>query len=118
VDDQDHFAEAISLKEKQQYAQAQQALEQLALRQPKSAALRAVLGDVYWKQGMLDKAIEAFRVATVLSPRSETASLGLFHCLWQSGQQAAAIAEAKRLLRLRDCEDYRNILSELGLTED
>jgi tetratricopeptide (TPR) repeat protein len=111
--DQQQFEEALSLKSQQRYAEAQTFLEQLATRLPNSAALYAVLGDVYWEEGLLDKAVEAFHTATFLSPKSETASLGLFHCLWEKGERDAALLEAKRFLESTESEDYRTILLEV-----
>ncbi len=109
--DQQRFEQAITLKEQQRYAEAQQLLEQLTNSQPHSAALYAVLADVYWEQGFLDKAIEAFRVSITLAPKSETASLGLFHCLWEKGDREAAVTEARRFLSVADSEEFRHLLT-------
>jgi tetratricopeptide (TPR) repeat protein len=113
VTDQQRFDEALLLKGQKRYAEAQRLLEQLALSEQTSAALYAVLGDVYWEQGLMDKAIEAFRTSTSLSPKSEAASLGLFHCLWEKGDQNAAISEARRFLSVVDSEEYRKTLQNL-----
>jgi tetratricopeptide (TPR) repeat protein len=111
--DEQEFEEALSLKRQKRYAEAQTLLEKLATRVPNSAALYAVLGDVYWEEGFLDKAAAAFHTATLLSPKSETASLGLFHCLWDKGDRDIALLEAKRFLESTDSENYRNILLEV-----
>jgi tetratricopeptide (TPR) repeat protein len=117
MNDQQRFEEALLLKAEQRHAEALPILEQLEKVQPRSAALYAVLGDTYWELRLMDKAIAAFRFATVLSPKSETASLCLFHCLWELGEYDKAIVEAYRFLRLGDSEDYRAILMEIGSIE-
>ena len=62
----------------------------------------------------VEKAVAAFRRATELKPESETASLGLFHCLWEMGRKEEALDEIGRYLKIADCEDYRNILAEIN----
>src|SRR5260370_32852021 len=98
--DQQRFDAALALRDKGDYPAAQDLLEQLAEVRPESSALYAVLGDTYWEQGLLDKAVNCFRRCTELTPRSETASPGLFHCLGEMGRRAEALAEADGFLHL------------------
>jgi lipoprotein NlpI len=80
---------------------------------PNSAALIAVLGDVYSELGNVDAAIEAFREAVRLAPTSEIASLGLFHCLWRAKKEREAFDEIRRFMSLSESQDYRDIVNEL-----
>ena len=76
------FAEAVKLKEAGQLKAAREMLIDLAHQDPKSTAILAVLGDVYWDLEELDDAVSTFRRAIVTAPSLEAVSLGLFHCLW------------------------------------
>lgn len=115
--DQSQFEDALQLRDKGERADARQALERLLTERPNSAALLAVLGDVCWDLGDLPNAVIHFRKATTLSPASETASLGLFHTLWEAGQRHEALAEARRFLQLTDSEEYRDLLAEVEPVE-
>lgn len=83
-------------------------------RMPEDRRVLGVLGGVLWRDGKPTEASECFRKVTVMSPRSELASVGLFHCLWQLGNLEEAKAEAVRLLSLQESAEYESILDELG----
>ena len=51
--------------------------------------------------------------AVELSPRSELASVGLFHSLWDLGKVNQAFAEMRRFLRLSDSPEYSKLLRDL-----
>ena len=55
------------------------------------------------------KAIDLYKCAIKISPKSEHASLGLFHCLWDQGKTDEALEEMKRFMSISDSEDYREI---------
>jgi len=52
-----------------------------------------------------------FRAATVVAPKRELASLGLFHALFDQGRITEALQEMVRLLRLRFSQMYSELLS-------
>lgn len=83
------------------------------MKQPQSAALYAVLGGVYWDSGLMSLAEAALRTATQLAPRSETASLALFHILWECGEKEAAIQEIQRFNGIGYSNDYAIIIDEI-----
>jgi predicted Zn-dependent protease len=76
----------------------------------KSARLWGYLGFLYAEARQDGKAAQAFRKSTRLSPRSETASLGLFHSLWRTGNTDAAFNEMRRFVKLSDSPQYRELL--------
>jgi Tfp pilus assembly protein PilF len=49
-----------------------------------------------------------------LSPRSELASLGLFHSLWQLKQYRAARAELVRYLTTYESDECEQLMVEMG----
>jgi hypothetical protein len=61
----------------------------------------------------MDEAERDFKSAVVLSPKSEKASLGLFHCLWEQGKEDGAFEEMKRLIRTTKREEYQVIVDAI-----
>ena len=90
-------------------------LHPLTGRHPRSAAVFGTLGRAFFEIGDMEKAREAFQSAVDLNPKSELASLGLFHSLW--GQQAAskAFAEMRRFLSITDSSEYKTLLRDLAV---
>jgi Flp pilus assembly protein TadD len=80
---------------------------------PKAARLWGYLGFLYVEAGEPAKAQHAFRTATRLSPRSEQASLGLFHSLWRSGKTDAAFNEMRRFVKSNDSPRYRQLIRDM-----
>lgn len=106
------FDAAVKLRDEQQFAVAESILSKLAL-VCERASVFIVLGDVQWEQNKLGEAIKSFRKATELAPRAELPSLGLFHALWEDGQEDDAFEEMKRLCRLRHSKEYALLLDDL-----
>lgn len=57
-----------SLMELEQYEQAERELHVVARSSPDNLAARRALGDLYWRQGDLDKALEQLQLACGLAP--------------------------------------------------
>jgi predicted Zn-dependent protease len=79
----------------------------------KAAKLWGYLGFLYTETGDDEKAVQAFRKAVALSPRSELASLGLFHSLWRTGRTDAAFDEMGRFVKSNDSPHYRQLLRHM-----
>jgi predicted Zn-dependent protease len=90
-------------------------LKTLAAEYPKSAAVIGYLGGVYFEQERFADAEKAFRKTVALSPKSELASLGLFHSLWSLGRRHESFAEMRRLLTNVDSEEYKTLLRDLAV---
>jgi predicted Zn-dependent protease len=88
-------------------AEAEQQFKDLLVMNPASASVHAFLADTLWDQGQLTRAIASFRKAVERAPKSEMASLGLFHTLLESDDREGAIAEMDRFLSLSDSEEYQ-----------
>jgi predicted Zn-dependent protease len=108
------FSEAVKFKEAGQLKAAKELLIDLAQQDPKSTAILAVLGDVYWDLEELEEAISTFRRAIEIAPTLEAVSLGLFHCLWKLERREEAMEEIKRFQTISDSEDYRQIVKEIN----
>ena len=104
------FDEAVELKRNGQFSLAKEILEDLVKIDTGTAAIFAVLGNVCWEMRLLHEAATAFKTATKLSPKSEAASLGLFHVLLEMERQAEALEEAQRFLEVAYSETYIEII--------
>lgn len=96
--------------------EAARILEAIVKKYPKEAPLWWYLGGIYvYDLKKPRKAIPAFRQAVQLTPKSERASLGLFHSLWDANRISEALAEIKRFQTLTHwtCQDYLEIIDEL-----
>jgi predicted Zn-dependent protease len=108
------FHEAVALKEEGDFDSARKILLKLHQDDPASAAILAVLGDVCWELQHLDEAISFFVEAVALKPTSETISLALFHCLWESKRTDDAFNEMKRFLANNESEEYARLLADFN----
>jgi len=89
-------------------------LERLAEQYPNQVAIHGVLGGIYHYE--LDRAAEALphcQKAVDLAPRSEPASIDLFHALYALGKHREAWAEMRRFVSIADSEEYNRLLSDM-----
>ncbi len=106
--------EALGYKIRRDFAGAVRVLLNAVEEYPDAAAGWGLLGSIYWCElGKPKKAIPCLEKAVRLSPRSELASLGLFHSLWQIGKQGEALEEMKRFQTVSHSKDYDEILAEI-----
>ena len=112
------YDEAFALKRAKRYAEARDSLRRLVLVRPDYAPVHGVLGGVLFELDEFDDAAEEFGIATRLSPRSELASLGLFHALNELGRKDAALAEMVRFTSVRDSAEYDLLRAEMEEKRD
>jgi tetratricopeptide (TPR) repeat protein len=94
--------------------EAIQILEQLDHRFPGQAIITGMLGSIYHSLGDWVNALRYYRRTVALSPKSELASLGLFHSLRHHERFEEAFDEARRFIKLNGItEDYRLLMQEL-----
>ena len=111
------FDEALRLRDQGNLGGAHDILSQLCKSDAATAAMFAVLGDVLWEMDCLSDAIHTFYRVTEMSPRSEVASLALFHSLFQAGRQDEAFGEMRRFLSIADSTEYETLLSDIQRAE-
>ncbi len=107
------FDRAVKLHRAHKTQEALAILERLAREYRKSAAVAGYLAGVYFGQDEFERAAKWFKCATDLAPKSELASLGLFHSLWNVGASTEAVAEMRRFLRVADSREYGKLLRDL-----
>ena len=86
--DQD-FDNALRLRDSGNLAEAIEILSRICQSNDRTAASFAVLGHAEWENGCLQDAINSFKRAVDIAPRSEVASLALFHTQLEAGMTAA-----------------------------
>ncbi len=106
---------ALKLQRAGRARQAARALEKLALTDPDSPTVVGLLGNLYLELGELEKAVFHLRRATALSPKSELASVGFFHSLWESELFTEALREMQRFLRMNESPEYAKLLRDLAV---
>ena len=116
VDQEDEikFTEADRLRNESKFVEALSVLEQLLPRYPKKVSLLFTLAHVNWELQNFERAADLFRTVTHINPKSEMASLGLFHCLWGIGKQEEALDEVKRFMAVSYSKDYVRIIREIN----
>jgi tetratricopeptide (TPR) repeat protein len=110
--------QALKWKRRKAFKKAVQVLAAIVKEYPDCATAFGLMGGIYYVElHQPKKAVSCFEQATKLSPRSEFASLGLFHSLWTLGRHDRAIAEMERFQTLAHSADYEEIAKELKQKE-
>ena len=107
------LGQAIKLANQGRYGEAVQILEELRETHQESASVHSLLGNAFWMMGDLPRAVHSFGKAAELSPKSELASLGLFHTLMQAGDKQSAVQEMNRFQSVTDSLEYKDIARNL-----
>jgi predicted Zn-dependent protease len=107
------FSRAIELREVGQLEESISILEKLKTHREDSGSLHAALAYTYALASRPGDAITSFQDAVRAAPRWLPASRGLFHALWDDGQEKVALQELARFQAEAHSEDYVEIISEL-----
>jgi tetratricopeptide (TPR) repeat protein len=108
------FEQGIQLRLSGRFQEAVQVLEAAVRRFPGHAPAFWYLGGIYLHDlNEATKALSHYKKAVGLSPRSERASLGVFHSLWKLGRRREAMKELGRFLEVAHSPDYVQILAEV-----
>lgn len=106
---------AIKLKNMERYGEAMSILKELEPQHINSGILMGLIGTIHFLSEDFSKSQLYFQKTAKINPKSETASLGLFHSLWNLGFWKAALEEAFRYLSQEEISlfDYKVLLQEL-----
>jgi tetratricopeptide (TPR) repeat protein len=104
---------AIELYQNKRTHQAIALLNEEKHRFSSSTKFWIYLGFLYKETGQLDAAVVCFRKAVRLSPRSEKASLALFHALWRKKHPDVAFEEMRRFIGAGEPKDYLALLRDM-----
>jgi len=114
--DEEWFEEqALTLRSDGHYDEALEILYRLEKTGIHRAAIVGVIGaTLYYMKEDITLAMPYLREAVLLSPRSERASLALFHALFESGEIDAAFDEMRRYLKDNESPEYRRLLADMN----
>ena len=112
--DKELFQKAIFFRDEGHFSKALSIVSKLLEKYPKSISIIAVSARLNWKLKNLRTAIELFERAVELQPKSETLSLALFHCLWDSDERYEALEEAKRFTSISYSRSYIEIIRAIN----
>ena len=87
-------------------------LEKTDIQRPVIVGLIGLL--LYYEKDDIEKALPYLKESVSLSPKSERASLGLFHALWEKNNIDEAFNEMKRFMKSSDSKEYRRLLAEIN----
>ena len=107
------FKRALQLRDEGDFDGAIVILSDLARRYPLAPVL-GTLGSLYQQKGDWQSAIQHYRQTVALSPKSELASLGLFHSLLEIKEVEEALSEMKRFLSVSTSKEYNRLLAVAG----
>ncbi len=106
--------EILKKKEAGQYQEALMDAENLSTEYPDVASVFGLAASMYFEADQFDKAAEKYKKATEISPKSEAASLGLFHSLWQMDKNDQAFDEMKRYMSIAQSDEYNELLTNFS----
>ena len=111
----ERFEQAIQFNKQGMYDEAISIFDSLTKEKPNQASIFGMLAYSYWQKQDIKNTIKTFKISIQLSPLSESASLGLFHALWEAGQRNEALVEVKRFISSGGkSKDYDEILKEIN----
>jgi tetratricopeptide (TPR) repeat protein len=110
----DLLNKALRLRNRKNFRQAIDLIKHAVSEFPPTAAAYGLMAGIYlYELAEPSNAAPNFAMAVQLSPRSESASLGLFHALWELGFHEAAKREMRRFRAVAESVDYDAIWAEL-----
>lgn len=78
---------------------------------PDNSMVLHMLAHALWEAERYDEGYEAYKRLVKISPESESAAIGFFHCAWTLGEYNEAMAEVNRFQdRERVSDDFEQFL--------
>jgi predicted Zn-dependent protease len=112
---EEQLGKALDLQSNDRIDESLELLYQLEETGIRQAAVQGMIGSLlYLRKGDAAKAMKYLKKATDVSPRSEMASVSLFHALFDMGKTDGAFDEMRRFTAITDSEEYRRILDEIN----
>jgi len=108
------FNRALDLWHEDKPFEAIKILKQLNKEFPNQPTILGMLGAIHFTLDDWANSLIYYDKAVILSPKSESASIGLFHSLWHHERFDEAFEEAKRYVKLNGfSKKYDFIMKEL-----
>lgn len=109
------FKRAVELRHRGLTDEAIEIFRKLLETSQHRASVLGMIGGLYLfdKESPTD-ALPFLEESAKLAPKSEMASVCLFHAFWNLNRTDDAFNEMKRFLALRDSEEYQRLLAEIN----
>jgi tetratricopeptide (TPR) repeat protein len=111
--DENLIEEAIFLNNKKLYQDALVILLGLEEKYQESSTISGLIATAYFLSKEFEISAGYYKRTTALNPKSELASLGLFHSLWELKDYKGAYKEMDRFLSENEPVNYKVTLKEL-----
>jgi tetratricopeptide (TPR) repeat protein len=106
--------EILELRKYNKYEDAISKAKHLTETYPNIGSVFGLLASIYFELDRFKEAAENYEKATKISPKSEMASLGLFHSLWQLERNDEAFKEMKRYMSVAESAEYNELLEKFA----
>ena len=107
------FEDFFILKEKRQFKKALSLLNHLEKIYDNSSLIYGLYGTIFYELKNYKESCKYFKKVIAIKPKSETASLGLFHSFIHLGKQNLALKELVRYCEIKNPELYLVTIKEL-----
>lgn len=109
------FNRALKLRDDGDLSGAIEIFRELDDEYPNQAVILGMWASIYFQTNDWENALLIYQRLVVLSPKSELASLGLFHSLFSVGQKQEAFNEMRRFLSISTSQEYWQLINELEI---
>jgi len=114
----EEISNVIKLKKSGDFDDALKIAEKLFVKYDYIGSVCGLLASIHFELDHFDEAAKVYKKAITISPKSETASLGLFHSLWHVGDTDGAFEEMKRYMTIAKSDEYEWLLKNFIAKSD
>ena len=108
------FDEFFKLKESNKFSEALLVIRKIEKNHKNSSVVLGLLGTIYYELKDYKNSSKYFKRTVLLNPKSELASLGLFHSFKHLGENIPAMKEIHRYVSLAKPKLYKTAIKELS----
>ena len=111
---EERFEQAMQLRQESKHQAARDKFIELLREQPCSKIVLGMLSVCYFELEEHELAVVYATQSVAVSPKSERASLVLFHSLWKTNREDEAFEEMRRFLALTPSDAYDELLKDIN----
>lgn len=111
---EERFEQAMQLRQKSKHQAACDKFVELLTEHPNHKIVLGMLSICYFELEEYELAAAYATQSVVVSPKSETASLVLFHSLWKTNRKDEAFDEMRRFMSLAPSNAYDELLKDIN----
>lgn len=111
---EERFEQTMQLRRELKLQAACDRLVDLLKEQPENRTVLGMLSACYFELEKYELAAVSASQSVAVSPKSETASLVLFHSLWKTKREDEAFDEMRRFMSLAPSNAYDELLKDIN----